>query len=143
MVNKHHNSSVMWYNNGMSKEKPDAIEQALSKAKLTVVEPTGYAWGVYVWKKTNGKWFTDGSGNVLNIPSNKGDQNQIQKLKDAAKHNGEPEGEPVFFPGTARITDEEYSEQMDRMKQGLIPSMNDLGAVIAAKQTLEQYGDEE
>jgi hypothetical protein len=28
------------------------------------------------------------------------------------------------------------------MSQGLIPSMNDLGAVIAAKKTLEMYGDE-
>lgn len=127
----------------MSNGKPDAFEQALGKAKLTVVEPTGYAWGVYVWKKSNGKWFTDGQGNVLNVPSNKGDQNQIQKLKEAAAHHGEPDGEPVFFGGTARITEEEYSEQIDRMKQGLIPTMNDLGAVIAAKQTLETYGDEE
>jgi hypothetical protein len=44
--------------------------------------------------------------------------------------------------GTERITDEEYSEQVDRMKQGLIPSKNDLGAIIAAKQTLDAYGDE-
>ena len=48
----------------------------------------------------------------------------------------------MFFPGTARISDEEYSEQVDRMKQGLIPSLNDIGAVMAAKKTLELYGDE-
>jgi hypothetical protein len=29
------------------------------------------------------------------------------------------------------------------MKQGLIPSLNDVGAVMAAKKTLELYGDEE
>jgi hypothetical protein len=29
------------------------------------------------------------------------------------------------------------------MKQGLIPSLNDIGAVMAAKKTLEMYGDEE
>ena len=116
---------------------------AFGKAKVSVVEPTGYAWGTYVWKKSNGKWFTDGQGNVLNIPSNKGDETQIQKLRDAAAHYGEPDGTPVFMAGTARITDEEYSEQLDRMQQGLIPSMNDLGAVIAAKKTLEMYGDEE
>jgi hypothetical protein len=28
------------------------------------------------------------------------------------------------------------------MKQGLIPSINDIGAVMAAKKTLEAYGDE-
>ena len=121
----------------------DKFEEALSKAKVTLVEPTGYSWGVYVWKKSNGKWFTDGNGNILNIPSHRGDENQIAKLKQAAAYYGEPDGQPVFFGGTARISDEEYSEQIDRMKQGLIPSMNDIGAVIAAKQTLAQYGDEE
>ena len=120
----------------------DKFEEALGKAKVTLVEKTGYAWGVYVWKKSNGKWFTDGNGNVFYIPSNKGDENQIQKLRDTAAHYGEPDGEPVFFPGTARITDEENSEQMDRLKQGFIPSLNDLGAVMAAKKTLELYGDE-
>jgi hypothetical protein len=42
-----------------------------------------------------------------------------------------------------RISEEEYSEQVDRMKQGLIPNLNDLGAVMAAKKTLEMYGDDE
>lgn len=119
------------------------MEQALKNAKLTIAEPTGYAWGIYVWKKASGKWFTDGEGNILNVPANKGDESQIKKLRDAAAYYGEPDGEPVFFGGMGRISDEEYSEQIDRMKQGLIPSMNDLGAVIAAKKTLETYGDEE
>lgn len=118
------------------------LQEALRTAKVTVQQPTGYAWGVYVWKKSNGKWFTDGNGNILNIPANKGDEQQIQKLRDTAAYYGEPDGQPIFFPGTERITDEEHSEQLDRMKQGLIPSMNDLGAVIAAKKTLEAYGDE-
>jgi hypothetical protein len=48
----------------------------------------------------------------------------------------------MFFPNTKKISDEEYSEQLDRMSQGLIPNLNDLGAVIAAKKTLEAYGDE-
>lgn len=127
----------------MRKEpKKDLFEEALGKAKVTLVEPSGYAWGTYVWKKANGKWFTDGSGNVLNVPANKGDENQIAKLKDAAAHYGEADGKAYFMPGTARITEEEYSEQMDRMKQGLIPSMNDVGALIAAKDTLNAYGDE-
>ena len=121
----------------------DKFEEALGSAKVTLVEQTGYAWGVYVWKRSNGKWFTDGNGNVLNVPANKGDESQIQKLRDAAAHHGEPDGQPIFFPGSARISDEEHSEQMDRLKQGLIPSMNDIGAVMAAKKTLELYGDDE
>lgn len=100
-----------------------------------------YDWGLYVYKKANGKWFTDGEGSVLNIPSNKGDLGQIAKLKLVAKHYGDPgDGQAVFVPGLTRITEEEHSEQMDRLKEGLIPSMNDLGAWAAAQKTADTYG---
>ena len=100
-----------------------------------------YDWGLYVYKKADGRWFTDGDGSVLNIPSNKGDLDQITKLKNTAMFYGDPgDGECVFVPGLTRITEEEHSEQMDRMKQGLIPSMNDLGAWHAAQTTLNTYG---
>lgn len=102
-----------------------------------------YDWGLYVYKKSNGKWFTDGQGNVLNIESMKGDIAQISKLKEAAIYYGDPgDGNAVFVPGLTRITDEEYSEQLDRMKNGLIPSMNDLGAWKAAQDTLDTHGRE-
>lgn len=126
----------------MKQEKPDAIEQALGKARVTLIDKQ-YDWGIYVWKKANGKWFTDGNGNILNVPSFKNDENQLRKLREAAAHYGEPDGQPFFFAGMGRITDEEHSEQLDRMKQGLIPNMNDLGAVHAAQQTVKLYGDEE
>jgi hypothetical protein len=100
-----------------------------------------YDWGLYVYKKSNGKWFTDGEGNVLNIPSMKGDPSQMAKLRTAAMHYGDPgDGSCVFVPGLTRISEEEYSEQLDRMKQGLIPSMNDLGAWKAAQDTLKTHG---
>lgn len=100
-----------------------------------------YDWGLYVYKKSNGKWFTDGNGNVLNIPSMKGDISQIAKLREAAVYYGDPgDGNAVFVPGLTRISDEEYTEQLDRMKNGLIPSMNDLGAWKAAQDTLNTHG---
>lgn len=100
-----------------------------------------YDWGLYVYKKADGKWFTDGNGSVLNIPSNKGDINQINKLKQAAMHYGDPgDGKAVFVPGLNRVTEEEYSEQVERLQQGLIPSMNDLGAWKAAQDTVDKYG---
>ena len=69
---------------------------------------------------------------------------KIAELKAAAKHYGdEGDGEAVFVPGLTRISDEEYSEQMDRMKSGLIPSMNDLGAWHAAQQTLNKAGKDQ
>ena len=102
-----------------------------------------YDWGLYVYKKSNGKWFTDGDGNVLNIESMRNDFTKIAELKSAAKHYGDPgDGEAVFVPGLTRISDEEHSEQADRMSSGLIPSMNDLGAWKAAQDTLNVAGRE-
>lgn len=114
----------------------------IGESKVTILDKQ-YDWGIYVWQRENGKWFTDGNGNILNIPSHRGDEIQLYKLRQAAAHYGEPNGKPVFFAGMGRVTDEEYSEQVDRMKQGLIPNLNDLGAVKAAKDTIAMYGDEE
>jgi hypothetical protein len=102
-----------------------------------------YDWGIYVYKKSNGKWFTDGEGSVLNIESMKNDVAQITKLKQAAIHYGDPgDGTCVFVPGLTRISEEEYSEQKDRFLNGLIPSMNDLGAWKAAQDTYNRHGKE-
>jgi len=43
-------------------------------------------------------------------------------------------------PGLNRISEEEHTEQVERLKNGLIPSMNDLGAWQAAQDTLNKYG---
>ena len=115
----------------------------IGKTKIQVVNDNITNIGVYVWQKANGKFFTDGDNNVLNIPARKGDQSKIDELTKAASYYGQPEGKAVFFEGTARISDEEYSVQQDRMAQGYIPSENDLGALIAAKKTQEMYGNEE
>lgn len=116
-------------------------QDQIGKSKVSFIDK-GYDWGVYVWKKASGKWFTDGNGNILNIPSMKGDVSKLAEIKQAAAYYGEPDGEPVFFSGLSRVTDEEYAEQVDRMKEGLLPNLNDLGAVHAAQQTLKEHGDE-
>jgi hypothetical protein len=121
-------------------------EHLLSKVKkprLQVIEEKFSNFGTYVWIKPNGKPFTDGNGNALSIEGMRDDKLKIKELSDAAIHYGQPEGRAVFYPNMRKISDEEHSEQVDRMSQGLIPSMNDLGAVIAAKKTLELYGDSE
>lgn len=114
----------------------------IGDSKLTVIDKH-YDWGIYVWIKANGKPFTDGQGGVLNIPSHRGDGLQLEKLRREAAALGQGDGHAEFFPGMARISDEEYSEQVERMQQGLIPNLNDLGAVMDAKRTLELYGDDE
>jgi hypothetical protein len=103
-----------------------------------------YDWGLYVWKKSNGKWFSDGNGSVLNIPSHKGDITKMSELKKAAMHYGDDgEGKAVFVAGLTRISEEEHSEQKQRMQEGLIPSMNDLGAWKAAQDTYDKYGSDD
>jgi hypothetical protein len=125
----------------MKNEKPRFPGQ-VGDTKVQIIEENFSNHGTYVWYKANGKPFTDGNGSVLSIEGMKDDKARIKELGDAASYWGEPEGRAVFFPNTKKISDEEHSEQLDRMKQGLIPNMNDLGAVIAAKKTLEAYGDE-
>ena len=118
----------------------DGILSKVRNVRRQVIEKK-YNWGLYVYKKSNGSWFTDGEGNVLNIESMRNDLSKIAELKQAAKYYGdEGDGEAVFVPGLTRITDEEHSVQKDRMMQGLIPSMNDLGAWYAAQQTHDKYG---
>ena len=122
----------------------------IGKSKVTVVDVAdaqkkyfGFAWGLYFWRLRDGHLFTDGDGRPLNIPSVQGDIGQIAKLREAATHYGQPDGEPWFYAGINRATDDEYQEQLDRLDQGLIPNLNDFGAVAAAKKTLEVYGDAE
>lgn len=127
----------------MKQEEIDPMEQALGKARLTVVKEEFSDFGTYVWIKANGKAFTDGSGNVLSIEAYKNDHERVKKLIDAAAYYGEAEGHAVFYPNTRQISEETHSEQIDRMKQGFIPNMNDLGALIAAKKAFDAHGDDE
>jgi hypothetical protein len=121
-----------------------SVPGQIGQSKLSIVdEGQNINWGIYIWKKANGKPFTDGNNNVLNIPSHRGDMLQIQKLINEARALGQEDGSYEFYPGMGRISDEEYTEQLDRLKQGLIPNLNDMNAVLAAKKTLAMYGDED
>jgi hypothetical protein len=113
----------------------------VGKSKATVIQK-GYDWGLYFWKLPSGHLFHDGQGNLLNIPSMKYDVSKISELTKTAAHYGQPDGTPWFYPGIKRASDEEYSEQLNRMKEGLIPNVNDMGAIYDAQQTLKKYGDE-
>jgi hypothetical protein len=122
----------------------DKIMQGpLGKTRVRVIEEKFSDAGIYVWQLPSGKYFTDGEGNALSIESMINDTAKIKELTEAAAYYGQPEGKPVFFSNVRKISDEEYSEQQDRMAQGFIPSSNDLGALIAAKNTHNLYGSED
>lgn len=126
----------MWYNNVMSNKR-----KAMRKPRVSVVEENP-GWGVYAWRKaSDGKIFMDEFGGLLNIPSRQGDIEKISQISKAAAYYGEPEGTPVFIPGIQRTTDEEYEIQRERMKVGLLPTMNDFGAVVDAKKAARSRGE--
>lgn len=114
----------------------------IGNSKATWI-PKMYDWGLYFWRLPSGHLFKDEDGNLLNIPSMRGDLSKIAELRKAAAHYGEPEGEAWFYAGIKRATDEEYSEQKQRLKEGLIPNLDDLGAVHAAQKSIKQYGNDE
>ena len=115
-------------------------KKALKKPRVSIVEENP-GWGLYAWRKANGQIFMDEDNNLLNIPSRYGDLEKISQITQAAAHYGEPEGKPVFIPGVQRATEEGYNEQVERMKVGMLPTMNDFGAVKDAKRAGRERGE--
>jgi len=112
-----------------------------AKTKMSIVENKA-SWGVYVWKLPDGSILGDTNKNLMNIPAMRHDLQAIHEITQAARHYGFPDGEPYFMAGQRRISDEEYSEQVDRMKQGYIPSETDIGAFADAQRGLRVHGGE-
>lgn len=127
----------------VNKDFGQVMPNQIGKTKVTVVEEPFSNYGIYVWQLSSGKFFTDDQGNALSIDSMKGDESRIALLRNEAAWNGQPHGQAVFFANVRKVSDEEYSEQIDRMAQGYIPSETDLGALIAAKKTQLEFGSED
>jgi len=110
-------------------------------SKLTVLNKA-QNYGLFVWQMDhNGKAFGDGRGNVMNIPGNKYDLEKMAKVRKAAEHYGAPAGKVIFMPGVRRVSEMEYSEQIGRMKEGLIASETDIGAWMDAEKGLKAHGE--
>ena len=113
----------------------------MGKSKITPIENL-FDWGVYIWQLPDGHLFHDGDGNFLSIQAYKYDSEAIAKLRAAAAANGQPDGRPWWHSGARQVSEMEYSEQLGRLKEGYIPSMNDLGAVMDAKKGMVEHGDD-
>ena len=87
----------------------------------------GFEFGVYMWKFSDGSHLSDGDGNYLNIPGRRHDIAKMAKLQEAVRHYGIEDGSVVFLPGTTRVTDEEYAQDLERFAQGDTP-YGDFGA---------------
>lgn len=90
----------------------------------------GIPFGVYVWQMPNGSVVADDQRNFLSIASERGDITKISRLAQAVRAFGINEGKPLFLEGHRKITDEEYQEQTERLRDGKVPDKYDLGALI-------------
>ena len=132
-------SDILWYNNVM--DYLEGLQKLPNKPKVSYVENDA-EYGLYVWKTETGRIFGDGDGSFMNIPARKYDITAINRITQAAAHYGAGPGKAVFMPGVTRITDEEHSVQIDRMKQGYIPSEFDTGAFADAARGLKKHGND-
>lgn len=126
-----------------TKDIGQVMPNQIGKTKVSVVKEDFSDYGIYVWQLRSGKVFTDDEGNALSIDSMRGDESRIALLRNEASWLGFPDGQAIFFANVRKVSDEEYSEQIDRMAQGYIPSETDLGALIAAKNTADLYGSDD
>jgi hypothetical protein len=100
------------------------------KGKRLVHDSPSDRFGVYMWKMPNGSYIADEDRNFLNIPAEYGDTKRIEKLRAAVRSFGITEGEPVFYAGHRRVSDEEYELQRERARMGLVPDTEDVGSLI-------------
>jgi hypothetical protein len=132
-------SNNLWYNVVM--DYLEGLQKLPNKPKVSYVENDA-EYGLYVWKTETGRVFGDGNGSFMNIPARKYDLTAINRITQAAAHYGAGPGKAVFMPGVTRITEEEHSVQIDRMKQGYIPSEFDTGAFADAARGLKKHGND-
>jgi hypothetical protein len=126
-----------------NKDIGPVMPNQIGKTKISVIEEPFSDYGIYVWQLRSGKVLTDDHGNALSIDSMRDDQSRITLLQKEASWLGFPDGRPIFMPNVRKVSDEEYSEQLDRMAQGYIPSETDLGAIIDAKKTFDKFGSDD
>jgi len=83
--------------------------------------------GIYVWEMPDGRWIGDDDGNFLSVTSRKGNRSRIDALAREVRSFGIYEGGPKFLSARRKITDEEYAEQEQRLRWGLVPDPLDIG----------------
>lgn len=110
------------------------------KSKRSFVDE-GIQWGLYVWQMPDGKTLGDGDGNVLNVPSARGDLSRISSLSRYVKEILRIEGgEPVFLEGQRRVSDAEWDDQMHRLMEGYTPDPYDIGALRDEARAKKKHG---
>jgi len=97
-----------------------------SKGKRVIEE---VPYGTYVWRMRDGTYLVDEEYRHLSIFCIKGDLRAIKALKDEAANLGFADGYPEWNSGARKVSDEEYEEQGERQRSGLVADPLDFGAM--------------
>lgn len=90
----------------------------------------GIPYGCYVWEMPDGRWVGDEDGNyAVSRLCMRGDKRAMGALRDLVKSCGIEVGRPIFLENRRPVSDEEYEEQLQRMKWGLTPDPLDISEV--------------
>lgn len=90
-----------------------------NKSKAFVVPESAY--GVCLWQLADKEYLSDGNG-FLSLEGIIGDRKIEEKMQKAAHYwLGRAIGQPFWISGARQVTEEEYEEQLDRLKAGKIP----------------------
>ena len=98
----------------------------IGNANTTILQEES-TLGIYVWEMPDGRWIGDDDGNFLSITSKKGNKSRIDALAREVRSYGIYEGGPKFLSDRRKITDEEFAEQEQRLRGGLVPDPLDIG----------------
>jgi len=101
--------------------------KVVNRRRRTVSD--GFEWGVYAWRMPDGKVLGDADGNMLNVPSIRGDVQKMAAISRFVKEQLNIQGgEPYFMEGVMRLSEMEYEDQFAQMLDGKTPTL-DLGSV--------------
>ena len=98
----------------------------INRTKTRILEEES-TLGIYVWEMPDGRWIGDDDGNFLSVTSKKGNGSRVDALAREVRSFGVYEGKPKFLSARRKITDEEYEEQEQRLRWGLVPDPLDIG----------------
>jgi hypothetical protein len=90
--------------------------------------------GVYL-ALSEGNYIIDEDENFLCIQAMRGDKKRVMELIHAAKGFGLKDITVEFRPDQRKISNDEFEEQMDRLKNGITPDKYDIGHL------LDQYNE--
>lgn len=113
----------------------------LNTTKRSRVDDMRIPYGVFVYQCKDGEYLGDGDGNMMLIFGLAADARiHARTILQAAAHYGFEDGKVQFWRGQRPVSDEEYQNQLTRVKLGLTPDEFDMSAFLDEMEGKQQNG---